>query len=193
MKLNSLQDLLIEELKDIYHAENQLIKALPKMAKAATHPELRSAFEEHLEQTKQQKNRLEAVFESMGRKVQSKVCEGMKGIIEENESMLEEEAEDATRDAALIAGAQKVEHYEIASYGTVRAYAQRLGFGDAAELLQQTLEEEETTDRKLTELAEMLVNPEAADEDEDEDSDTEAMGKQSERAAEPARARAKKK
>jgi len=166
MKLDSLRELYLKELKDLYNAESQILKALPKMAKAASNPELQNAFEEHLEQTKVQKERLEQIFEELGGKGRVKTCKGMQGIIEEgNELLTEDDVEESVLDAGLISAAQRVEHYEIAGYGTVRTYAEMLGYREAADLLQQTLDEEETTDKKLTALAERLVNPEAASAD----------------------------
>ncbi|MEP6571980.1 MAG: ferritin-like domain-containing protein [Gemmatimonadota bacterium] len=161
MKMESLRDLYIQELKDLYSAETQILKALPKMAKAATHPELQSAFEEHLDQTRMQKARLEEIFEALGDSPRGKTCKGMKGIISEGSDLLGEDAEPAVLDAGLIAAAQHVEHYEIAGYGCVRAYAELLGEHHAVTLLQQSLDEEETTDRKLTALAGRLVNVDA--------------------------------
>lgn len=187
MKMTSLQDLLVDELKDLYSAETMLLKALPKMARAATSPELRAAFEEHMEQTQGQKERLEQIFEGLGLKAKSKTCEGMKGIIEEGDEMMKKEAEDATMDAALIAAAQKAEHYEIASYGTCRTWAQTLGLDEAVSLLQQTLDEEEETDKRLTQLAvsglnQMSAGSESEDEDETEelDEDAEMSGEEEE-------------
>lgn len=161
-RLESLQDLLVQELHDIYNAENQITKALPKMAKAATSPELQRAFQEHLQQTEGQIKRLEQAFNLMGEPVKGKRCEGMAGIIEEGKETLEEDAEDSVRDAALIAAAQKVEHYEIASYGCVATYADMLGLDDVAQLLRATLGEEEETDQHLSDLAESVINAEAA-------------------------------
>lgn len=183
MKLTSLQDLLIDELKDLYSAETMLLKALPKMSRAATNPELRAAFEEHMEQTQGQKERLEQIFEGLGMKAKSKTCEGMKGIIEEGEEMMKKEAEDATMDAALIAAAQKAEHYEIASYGTCRTWAQTLGLDEAVSLLQQTLNEEEETDKKLTQLAVSGLNQMSAGESDDED-ETEELDEDAEMSGE---------
>lgn len=183
MKMQSLQDLLLEELKDLYSAESQLLKALPKMARAATNPDLKAGFEEHLEQTRGQKERLEQIFEGLGHKPRSKTCEGMKGVIEEGESHMKLDAEDATMDAVLIAAAQKAEHYEIAAYGTARAWAETLGLQDAAALLQQTLDEEKQTDEKLTELATTIVNAMSAageDEGEEEDGDLEESAEEHE-------------
>jgi ferritin-like metal-binding protein YciE len=162
MKLESLETLYVEELRDIYNAENQLLKALPKMAKAASSPELKQAFEDHLEQTKEHVERLDEIFEKLDKKATGKTCAAMKGLVEEGSEMMEHDGEDHVLDAGLIAAAQKVEHYEMASYGTVRTWAEILGEDDAAELLQQTLDEEGETDKRLTELAEEIVNVEAA-------------------------------
>jgi ferritin-like metal-binding protein YciE len=164
-KLKSLDDLLVHELQDIYHAEGQITKALPKMAKAASYPELKAAFEEHLEQTEGQIERLEQVFKLLGLPAKGKKCDGMAGLIEEGKKMMEEDAEPSVRDAALIAAAQKVEHYEIASYGCVCTYAEMLGYEQVHELLGQNLDEEETTDEKLTVLAESVINLEAEEAD----------------------------
>ena len=153
MKLESLHDLFVDELKDLYNAEVQLTKALPKMAKAAASEELRTAFEDHLEETEQQIERLEAIFKQLEENPKGKRCKAMAGLIEEGKEMIEADGEDAVKDAALIAAAQRVEHYEIAGYGTVRTYAELLGFDKAANLLQQTLDEEAAADVKLTELA----------------------------------------
>ena len=162
MKLESLEKLYVEELRDIYNAENQLLKALPKMARAAAAPELKQAFEDHLEQTKEHVERLEEIFEKLDQKPSGKTCQAMKGLIEEGSEIMDQEGEEHVLDAGLIAAAQKVEHYEMASYGTVRTWAEMLGEEDAAELLQQTLDEEGETDKRLTELAEEIVNVEAA-------------------------------
>jgi ferritin-like metal-binding protein YciE len=161
MKLNSLETLYVEELRDLYNAENQLLKALPKMAKAASSPELKQAFEEHLEQTQEHVDRLDEIFDKLGQSPKGKKCKAMEGLIEEGSEILEEEGDPSVIDAGIIAAAQKVEHYEIASYGTVRTFANILGEEDAAELLQQTLDEEGETDKRLTELAEEIVNVEA--------------------------------
>jgi len=162
MKLDSLETLYVEELRDIYSAENQLLKALPKMAKAASAEELKQAFEDHLEQTKEHVARLDEIFEKLDKKPSGKICRAMEGLIEEGSEMMKHDGEEVVLDAGLIAAAQKVEHYEIASYGTVRTWAEMLGEDDAAELLQQTLDEEGETDKRLTELAEEIVNVEAA-------------------------------
>jgi ferritin-like metal-binding protein YciE len=161
MKLNSLQDLLHHELKDLFSAENQLVKALPKMAKAATNEDLRAGFEEHLEQTKGHVERLEQIAEKLGIKLSGHKCKAMEGLIEEGSELIGEDGEDSVKDAALIGAAQRVEHYEIAAYGTAVALAIHLGHEDAADLLHQTLEEERETDEKLTALAESVVNAEA--------------------------------
>ena len=161
MKIDSLDILLEEELKDIYSAEKQLLKALPKMAKKASSDELRAALEEHLTVTEGQVTRLEEVFEVLGKTAKAKTCKAMQGLIEEATELMEEDADDAVLDAGLIAAAQKVEHYEIASYGTVRTWAKLCGEENAAELLQETLDEETEADQKLTELAENFVNPAA--------------------------------
>lgn len=160
-KLKTLDDLLVHELQDIFDAENQITKALPKMAKAATNPELQAAFEEHLEQTQGQIERLEQVFKLLGLPAKGKKCDGMAGLIEEGKKTMEQDAEPSVKDAALIAAAQKVEHYEIASYGCVCTYAEMLGYEQVHELLGQNLDEEETTDENLTVLAESVINVEA--------------------------------
>src|SRR5437588_8898424 len=157
MKIESLEELFIEELKDLYHAEKQLVKALPKMAKAATSDELRKAFTDHLEQTKGHVTRLEEVFETCDAKAKAKVCKGMQGLIEEGQETMEEDAMEQLADLGLIAAAQKVEHYEIAGYGTVRTFAQIIGNEDAASLLAETLNEEEATDKLLTNISQKLL------------------------------------
>jgi ferritin-like metal-binding protein YciE len=157
MKENTLKELYIDELRDIYDAENQLTKALPKLAKHSTSEELRAGFEEHLEQTKGHVARLEKIFTELDEKPTGKKCKGMQGLVAEGEEMIEEdELEGETLDAGLISAAQRVEHYEIAAYGCVRTYAELLGEDDAAQLLDQTLEEEKETDQKLTKLAEKI-------------------------------------
>jgi ferritin-like metal-binding protein YciE len=163
MKMESLRDLFVDELKDLYSAETQIIKALPKMAKAASSNELRTAFEEHLEQTKVHVERLDQIFDSLEESPKGKKCKGMEGLIEEGKELLEEEAEPDVLDAGLISAAQRVEHYEMAGYGCVRTYAKLLGEDTAVELLQQTLDEEGDTDKKLTAIAE-TINLEAAEE-----------------------------
>jgi ferritin-like metal-binding protein YciE len=161
MKLDTLQKLYTDELRDLYNAENQLVKALPKMAKAASSEELKDAFEKHLEQTKGHVERLEQVFEGLGEKPKGKTCRAMKGLIEEGSEILKEDGEDSVIDAGIIVAAQKVEHYEIAGYGSVRTFAHLLGQNKAAELLQTTLDEEAETNELLNRLAESIVNPEA--------------------------------
>ena len=161
MALDSLEKLFVEELKDTYNAEKQLTRALRKMAKAAADPTLSKAFEAHLGETETQVERLEQVFASIDMAPKGKTCEGMKGIIEEGNGMMEEDGEDEVKDAALIASAQRAEHYEIAAYGTLRHYAERLGYTKAEKLLAQTLEEERAADEKLNRIAKQLVNPKA--------------------------------
>ena len=158
---NPLEELLADELKDIYSAENQILKALPKMAKGAGSPELKRAFERHLEETKRQVERLNQIGETLEIKLTGKKCKGMEGLIEEGKEMLAEDLDENAIDAGLIGAAQKVEHYEIAAYGTARTHAQLLGFNRVAKLLQQTLDEESATDKKLTALAENIINVEA--------------------------------
>ena len=153
MEHQALKELYIDELKDIYNAENQLLKALPKMAKAANSAELRTGFEEHLEQTRGHVQRLEQIFKELGEKPSGKKCKGMEGLVAEGQEMMGEDFEDDVMDAALISASQRVEHYEIAAYGTVRTYAELLGEDTAAQLLEQTLEEEKETDQKLTDMA----------------------------------------
>ena len=161
MKLDTLKTLYINELKDLYNAEGQLLKALPKMAKAAASDELQEAFEKHLEQTKAHVDRLEEVFEDIGEKPKGKTCKAMKGLIEEGSEILKEDGEESVIDAGIIVAAQKVEHYEIASYGSVRTFAQLLGKDRSADLLQRTLDEESEANEVLNKLAEDIVNPEA--------------------------------
>jgi len=172
-KTTSLHDLLIEELKDLYSAETQLTKALPKMAKAANDEALRAGFEEHLEQTQEHIVRLDRVMELLDASPEGKTCKAMKGLVAEGEDTIDEDASPAVKDAALICAAQKVEHYEIAGYGTVRTFAELLGQDEVVALLQETLDEESETDRKLTALASSLnLKAESGDEDEeDEDED----------------------
>src|SRR5436190_22465036 len=158
---NELQELFLEELADIYNAEQQLTKALPKMAKAAQSDELREAIESHLEETESQVSRLEQVVETFSESMKRKVCKAMKGLIEEGSEIMQENKGSAAIDAALISAAQKVEHYEIASYGTLCAWAKMLNQNEALEQLQETLQEEKTTDEKLTQIAESVANVEA--------------------------------
>jgi ferritin-like metal-binding protein YciE len=161
MSLDTLEKLYISELRDLYSAENQLLKALPKMAKGASSNELKDAFEKHLEQTKGHVERLEQIFEQLDESPKGKTCHGMKGLIEEGSEILKEKGEGSVLDAGIIVAAQKVEHYEIAGYGSVRTFANLLGKDEAASLLQFTLEEESETNELLNRLAEGIVNPEA--------------------------------
>jgi ferritin-like metal-binding protein YciE len=161
MKLESLENLFVHELKDLLSAEKQLVKALPKMAKGANSEALRAGIEEHLEQTKGHVERLEKIFGLLGKTARAETCKAMEGLIEEGSDLLKEEGSPSVKDAALIGAAQRVEHYEIAAYGTARTLAQLLGQDEAAELLQETLDEEKETDEKLTELAMSEINPEA--------------------------------
>ncbi len=161
MKLESLRDLLVEQLQDLYDAEHRITKALPKMAKAATSPELKAAFEKHLAETEGQVTRLEQVFEWLGEKAKKKTCQAIKGLIEEGEETIKEDAEPEVKDAALIAAAQRVEHYEMAGYGTVRTYAKLLKEKAVLKLLKETMAEEVATDKALSELAESTINLQA--------------------------------
>lgn len=185
MALDSLQALLISELKDLYSAENQLLKALPRMAKASSAPELRAAFTEHLEVTRGQIGRLDQVFSMLELAPKGKKCKAMEGLIAETKELLEEDAEASVLDAALIAAGQRVEHYEIAGYGCVKTFAKLLGMDEVAGLLQQTLDEEGEADKKLTALAESIINVGALQAEGDEDGVEEA-------AVAPAPARKKK-
>jgi len=173
MNLNTLKDLYLDELKDVYDAENQIVKALPKMAKEATNEELRAAIEQHIDQTQTQIERLEQIFEDLGEKAKGQKCEATRGLIEEAKRMMEDSEDDDVRDAAIIAAAQKIEHYEIATYGTLRTYAELMGYDEQAELLQETLDEEKETDENLTELAVGCINLDAENqEDEEEEEET---------------------
>jgi ferritin-like metal-binding protein YciE len=153
MSVETLEELLIDELKDLYSAEKQIVRALPKLAKSATNPELSEALRTHLEETKEQVARLEKISELIGKKLTGKTCVGMKGVLEEGSDVLEETEKGAIRDAALIAASQRVEHYEMAGYGAARDFAKLLGRGDIASLLEATLEEEKSADKKLTSIA----------------------------------------
>ena len=173
-EMGTLHEAFVEELRDTYDAEKQLTKALPKMAKAASSPELKEAIESHLEETRQQVERLEQVFESIEEKARGKHCEGIAGIIQEAQAMMQEDFDEATADACLIAAAQRAEHYEMAAYGTLVAWARAMGHDDAADLLQETLDEEKAADEKLNSLAEGGINEQAAegahqDEEEEEE------------------------
>jgi ferritin-like metal-binding protein YciE len=173
MEMNTLRDLYIDELKDLWSAEKQLVKALPRMAKAANDPELSKAFMTHLRQTEQQVRRLEQVFEDLGESPRGKKCIGMEGLIEEGQELIKERPDPDVLDAGLIAKAQHIEHYEIAGYGTVRTYAELLGSERQAQLLQQTLDEEGQTDKLLTQLAESSINIEAVSAEGEEDKESE--------------------
>jgi ferritin-like metal-binding protein YciE len=162
MEMNDLQDLFIEELKDLYSAEKQLLRALPRVAKAAENAELKSALQNHVRETEVHVQRLEQIFEKLGASGRGKKCKGMEGLIEENKEMLEEDAEPEVLDAGLIVGCQKVEHYEIAGYGSVVTFAKLLGDQESARLLAQTLNEEERTDKLLSQIAESSINVQAA-------------------------------
>lgn len=161
MALESLKGLYVDQLRDLYNAENQILDALPKMAQKSSHPELKNAFQQHEAQTRTHVERLDKIFKQLGVKPQGETCEGMQGIIKEGEKMLKAGSDADTLDAALIAAAQRVEHYEIAGYGTVRTFANELGFGDQADLLQRTLNEEGNTDHRLSHIAENVVNADA--------------------------------
>jgi ferritin-like metal-binding protein YciE len=165
----TLHNAFIDELRDTYDAERQLTKALAKLAKAATAPELQAAFQSHLEETQGQIQRLEQVFEGLEEKTRGKHCDGIAGIIEEGKSIMQEDFDDATMDACLIAAGQRAEHYEMAAYGTLVAWARALGHDDAAELLQETLDEEKAADEKLSGLAESGINQSAVDASQPED------------------------
>ena len=181
MANEGLRDLYIDELKDLYNAENQLVKALPKMAKAASSDELKQGFEEHLEQTRGHVLRLEKIFKSLDETPKGKKCAGMEGLVKEGSEVTEEDFEGALMDAALIGAAQRVEHYEIAAYGTVSEFAKILGESEHVSLLEETLQEEKQTDEKLTELAKE-INP-RANAGSEESEDTKATPKRSRRAA----------
>jgi ferritin-like metal-binding protein YciE len=185
----TLHDAFLDELRDAYDAEKQITKALPKMVKAASSADLKAAFEAHLEETRGQIERLEEVFGGLDEKVRGKHCDGMEGIIAEGKSVMEEDFDDTTMDACLIASAQRVEHYEMAAYGTLVAWARAMGHTEAADLLQETLDEEKAADEKLSSLAEGGINQEAADaahpeeEDQAEEEDAPAPPKKSKGAA----------
>ena len=171
MKMETLHDLYLEELRDLYSAETQLVKALPQVAKKVTSEELRSAIEEHLEQTEEHVSRLEEIFEKHDESPKGKKCAGMEGLIDETKEMMGEDAQEDVLDAGIIAALQRGEHYEIAVYGTVVTYANLLGHEEDADLLQQTLDEEKEADQTLTDIAESSINVEAAEDDEKNDDD----------------------
>ena len=183
----TLQEMLVDEIRDLYHAEKQLVKALPKMAKNTTHEDLREAIETHLEETREQVTRLEEVFDALGEKPRAKPCHGMMGIVEEGNEIMQEEDAGAVLDAAIIASAQRVEHYEIGAYGTCAAWARLLGLDEVVTLLEQTLEEEKAADKKLTALAEQEVNLNAVNEGREEmesdEEEEEASGSRSRKSA----------
>jgi ferritin-like metal-binding protein YciE len=187
-EMNTLMDALVDEVRDLYHAEKQLVKALPKMAKAASSDELREALVSHLSETENQVGRLEQVFELLEEKPRAKACAGMAGIIEEGSDALKEDAEPAVLDAMIIAAAQRAEHYEMAAYGTAAAWAEGLGLSEVAELLRDTLDEEKAADEKLTALAEAGINDAASagaeDEEQDEDEEDEDEDEEEEDAEE---------
>jgi len=167
-KENNLQELLVEEMRDVYHAEQQLLKALPKMAKAAQSERLKEVFERHLEETEQHVERLERAFEILEEPAKAKTCKAMQGLIEEGKEMMEDHKESAMADASLIAAAQKIEHYEIATYGTLCTWCDLLGLDEASDILKETLDEEKTADETLTEIAESEINAEAVGEQEED-------------------------
>lgn len=182
MRKDSLRQLYVDELRDLYNAETQLVKALPKMAKASSNAELRQGFEEHLRQTSEQVSRLEQIFDMLGEKPTGKKCLGMEGLVKEGAETMQEDYEDAVMDAAIIGAAQRVEHYEIAGYGTVRTFAELLGENEHVSLLEQTLEEEKQTDEKLTQLAES-INSEASEVEEESETRPRSSKTSSRRAA----------
>ncbi len=166
MAAHTLSDLYVEELRDLYNAERQILKALPKIIKAASHDDLKEALESHRQQTERHVTRLEQIFEYLGKNAKGKTCHGMEGVLSEGAELIEEGPEAEVLDAGIIAAAQRVEHYEIAAYGSVRTWAEQLGFNDHVELLEQTLDEEKEADQKLTQLATESINEEAAQETE---------------------------
>lgn len=161
-EFSTLEDLFVEQIQDLYDAENRLVDALPKMADAATSPQLKSAFKDHLTETKGQVNRLETIFSQLGKEAKRESCEAMKGLVKEAEEVVDAKGDSSVKDAALIAAAQRVEHYEMAGYGSARSFAQQLGRHDLAQLLQETLDEEGGADHKLTDIAESFANLQAA-------------------------------
>lgn len=179
MRKDSLRQLYIDELKDLYNAETQLVKALPKMAKASSNAELRRAFEEHLRQTSEQVSRLERIFDALGEKPTGKKCLGMEGLVKEGSETMQEDYDDAVMDAAIIGAAQRVEHYEIAGYGTVRTFAELLGENEHVSLLEETLTEEKKADETLTQLAEDINAQAAKGEQEGEEQEIESRSRSS--------------
>ena len=181
----NLKELFVDELRDLYHAEKQLVKALPKLAKAASAPDLRKAFESHLKETEGQVSRLEQVFELLEETPRAKPCAGIAGIVEEGSDLIKEHGKDKgpALDAGLIAGGQRAEHYEMAAYGTLKAWAEALGHEDVADLLQATLDEEKAADEKLSQLAEAGINEAAATRDEEADAEGDESGNENEEGA----------
>jgi len=168
--MESVREMLVEQMRDLYDAEKQLVKALPKLAKTASNEQLKQAFEEHLEQTRGHVQRLEQAFEALDEKPRSKSCEAMKGLIEEGKEQMEEDFSDALKDSAIIGAAQKVEHYEIAGYGTLKSWARSIGLDEVAQLFEETLDEEKEADQKLTEVAsEILADAEAGEQDQEQE------------------------
>lgn len=186
-----LRELYIDELRDLYNAENQLVKALPKMAKAASNEQLSQAFEDHLRETTEHVARLEQIFELLGEKPTGKKCMGMEGLVKEGSETMKEDYEDAVKDAAIIGAAQRVEHYEMAGYGTVKAFAELLGEDEHVSLLEQTLEEEKAADQKLSHLAEEINQEAIGGEEAGEDEEGEEVGEAV--ASKPARGNSKSK
>jgi ferritin-like metal-binding protein YciE len=182
VKLESLKDLFVHELKDLYNAESQLVKALPRMVRAANADDLKEALEHHLEQTREHATRLEQVLSDFGTAGRGVKCEGMAAIIEEGKKLMESDAAEDTMDAGLIGAAQKAEHYEIAGYGTARTWARTLGLHDAAQILQQTLEEEAEANEKLTQIAEASINVAAAEDEQEEEEMEESQTREGSRA-----------
>jgi ferritin-like metal-binding protein YciE len=187
MPTSTLEELYVEQLRDLYNAENQLVKALPKMAKSARSEELREGFETHLEQTREHVSRLEQIFEALGESPKGRKCAGMEGLVKEGEEIIKEESASAALDAGLIAAAQRVEHYEIAGYGSVRAFAELLGEDEAVRLLQETLDEEKQADEKLTELSQD-INAQALNSSEESETGIDTQEDQ-QQAAPPQRAK----
>jgi len=177
VQMKSLRELYVEELKDLYSAENQILKALPRMMRAASDRDLQRAFSQHEKQTQRQVKRLERIFKQLGESPRGKKCKGMEGLLEEGKELIQERPEPEVLDAGLIAAAQRVEHYEIAGYGTVRTYARQLGEEEHASLLQETLDEEGETDKKLTALAESSINIEAEQADDDDGESIDGNGR----------------
>jgi ferritin-like metal-binding protein YciE len=189
MSMETLEDLLLDQLKDIYNAEQQLVKALPRIARASNHGTLREAIENHLQETEGQVERLEQISQQLGVSLRGKKCKGMEGLIEEGKEVLQEDGPEPVLDAGIIAAAQKVEHYEICAYGTARTLAEQLGLSDVATLLEESLEEEKAADEKLTEISEGTILPEAQNlEGAEEDEDSEEYETEEEE-AEPSRGR----